>query len=121
MCLAAETSLLAIVRGIKVVAAGHSVLLLLPACGEKVGMRGLSASLNRAERAPHPDPLPAKSGARGKPDRRTWHSFPGHPGAQRLREIWRCKAEFFHAILHFRNVHEYLPKQPGAIVFDHDN
>jgi hypothetical protein len=47
----------------KVVAVGH---LLLPACGEKVGMRGLSASRNRAERAPHPDPLPAKSGAREK-------------------------------------------------------
>ena len=31
------------------------VLLLLPACGEKVGMSGLSASWNRAERAPHPN------------------------------------------------------------------
>jgi hypothetical protein len=54
------------------VADGHAALLLLPACGEKVGIRGLSASRYREERAPHPDPLPAKSGAREKRRRGTY-------------------------------------------------
>ena len=42
-------------------------------CGEKVGMRGAAcsefASLELVERAPHPDPLPAKSGERERDGR----------------------------------------------------
>src|SRR6516162_1319299 len=39
----------------------------------------------------------------------------------RLRhEIGRFETEFLQTILHLRYVHEYLPKQSGPIVFDHD-
>jgi hypothetical protein len=48
------------------VAVRHLVLLLLPACGEKVGMRGLSASRNRAVRAPHPATLSPQRAGRGR-------------------------------------------------------
>jgi hypothetical protein len=37
------------------------------------------------------------------------NSFFGHPTAQPLRKIGRVKAELFHSVLNFRNVHEYLP------------
>jgi hypothetical protein len=37
-----------------------ALVLLLPACGEKVGMRGRFHKLRLAEKPPHPDSLPAR-------------------------------------------------------------
>ena len=53
---------------------------LLPLQGEKVGMRGLSANSERAEKPPHPNPLPLK-GERERRHRAKHHaSSPRHAG-----------------------------------------
>jgi hypothetical protein len=55
----------------KVVATAHAALPPSPrSYGEKVGMRGLSTRFGLAERAPHPDPLPVRTGrGRSAPSR----------------------------------------------------